>query len=141
MAADNDTITGKDSLTADTTVCSVTGSTPIQRIREETPAKVVEFDTYSQCVEKLKNGEVDAVTTDEAILLGYAAQDPDNLKIAGEPFSEERYGVGLAKGDTAFQEFVNTLFTDGGSTWQAIFEKNLGASGVEGKQPAVDAAG
>ncbi|WP_278101288.1 glutamate ABC transporter substrate-binding protein [Microbacterium proteolyticum] len=141
VAADNDTITGKDSLTADTTVCSVTGSTPIQRIREETPAKVVEFDTYSQCVEKLKNGEVDAVTTDEAILLGYAAQDPDNLKIAGEPFSEERYGVGLAKGDTAFQEFVNTLFTDGGSTWQAIFEKNLGASGVEGKQPAVDAAG
>ncbi|MXS74674.1 ABC transporter substrate-binding protein [Microbacterium sp. CSI-V] len=141
VAADNDTITGKDSLTADTTVCSVTGSTPIQRIREETPAKVVEFDTYSQCVEKLKNGEVDAVTTDEAILLGYAAQDPDNLKIAGEPFSEERYGVGLAKGDTSFQEFVNTLFTDGGSTWQAIFEKNLGASGVEGKQPAVDAAG
>ncbi|MFF8188615.1 glutamate ABC transporter substrate-binding protein [Microbacterium sp. NPDC016588] len=140
VAADNDTITGKDSLTADTTVCSVTGSTPIQRIREETPAKVVEFDTYSQCVEKLKNGEVDAVTTDEAILLGYAAQDPDNLKIAGEPFSEERYGVGLAKGDTAFQEFLNTLFTDGGSTWQAIFEKNLGASGVEGKQPAVDAA-
>ena len=141
VAADDDKIAGKDSLTADTTVCSVTGSTPIQRIREETPAKVVEFDTYSQCVEKLKNGEVDAVTTDEAILLGYAAQDPDNLKIAGEPFSEERYGVGLAKGDTAFQEFVNTLFTDGGSTWQAIFEKNLGASGVEGKQPAVDAAG
>ncbi len=138
VAADNDTITGKDSLTADTTVCSVTGSTPIQRIREETPAKVVEFDTYSQCVEKLKNGEVDAVTTDEAILLGYAAQDPDNLKIAGEPFSEERYGVGLAKGDTAFQEFVNTMFTDGGSTWEAIFEKNLGASGVAGEQPAVD---
>ncbi|MEV8241036.1 glutamate ABC transporter substrate-binding protein [Microbacterium testaceum] len=138
VAADNDTITGKDSLTADTTVCSVTGSTPIQRIREETPAKVVEFDTYSQCVEKLKNGEVDAVTTDEAILLGYAAQDPDNLKIAGEPFSEERYGVGLAKGDTAFQEFVNTMFTDGGSTWEAIFEKNLGASGVKGEQPAVD---
>ena len=138
VAADNDTITGKDSLTAETTVCSVTGSTPIQRIREQTPAKVVEFDTYSQCVEKLKNGEVDAVTTDEAILLGYAAQDPDNLKIAGEPFSEERYGVGIAKGDTAFQEFVNTMFTDGGSTWEAIFEKNLGASGVKGEQPAVD---
>ncbi|WP_295827245.1 glutamate ABC transporter substrate-binding protein [uncultured Microbacterium sp.] len=138
VAADNDTITGKDSLTAETTVCSVTGSTPIQRIREQTPAKVVEFDTYSQCVEKLKNGEVDAVTTDEAILLGYAAQDPDKLKIAGEPFSEERYGVGLAKGDTAFQKFVNTMFADGGSTWEAIFEKNLGASGVKGEQPAVD---
>ncbi|WP_438353270.1 glutamate ABC transporter substrate-binding protein [Microbacterium sp. CJ88] len=140
VAADNTTITGKDTLTAETTVCSVTGSTPIQRIREQTPAKVVEFDTYSQCVEKLKNGEVDAVTTDEAILIGYAAQDPDKLKIAGGPFSEERYGVGIAKGDTAFQGFVNTMFTDGGSTWQAIFEKNLGASGVAGEQPKVDPA-
>lgn len=141
VADDNDTITGKDSLTADTTVCSVTGSTPIQRIREETPAKVVEFDTYSQCVEKLKNGEVDAVTTDEAILLGYAAQPDSGLKIAGEPFSEERYGVGIAKGDTAFQEFVNTVFTDGGSTWEAIYEKNLGASGVSAEQPQVDPVG
>ena len=141
VAADDDKITGKDSLTAQTTVCSVTGSTPIQRIREQTPAKVVEFDTYSQCVEKLKNGEVDAVTTDEAILLGYAAQDPDKLKIAGQPFSEERYGVGIAKGDTAFQQFIDTMFTDGGSTWQAIFQKNLGASGVAAEQPKVDPVG
>lgn len=138
VAADNDTITGKDALTAEDIVCSATGSTSIQRIKDETPAQTKEYDTYSTCVEDLKNGQVDAVTTDEAILIGYAAQDPDNLKVVGEPFSEERYGVGLAKGDTAFQEFVNTMFTDGGDIWTAIFDKNLGASGVEGTQPEVD---
>jgi len=140
VAADNDTITGKDSLTADDIVCSATGSTSIQRIKDETPAQTKEYDTYSTCVEDLKNGQVDAVTTDEAILIGYAAQDPDNLKVVGDVFSEERYGVGIAKGDTAFQEFINTMFTDGGEVWTAIFEKNLGASGVEGTQPEVDAA-
>ena len=141
VAAGNDKITGKDSLTAEDIVCSATGSTSIQRIKDETPAKTKEYDTYSACVEDLKNGQVDAVTTDEAILIGYAAQDPDNLKVVGDVFSEERYGVGIAKGDTALQTFINTMFTDGGSTWQAIFDKNLGASGVKATQPKVDAAG
>ena len=117
VAAGNDSITGKDSLTADDVVCSATGSTSIQRIKDETPAKTKEYDTYSACVEDLKNGQVDAVTTDEAILIGYAAQAPDELKVVGDVFSEERYGVGIAKGDTALQEFINTMFTDGGETW------------------------
>ncbi len=138
VAADNDDIEGPDDL-AGKNVCSATGSTSIQRIKDEHPdATTTEFDTYSQCVEQLKSGQVDAVTTDEAILIGYAAQDPDNLKVVGDVFSEERYGVGIQKGDTAFVEFVNELFTDGGDTWEAIFENNLGAAGVEPDQPAVD---
>ena len=141
VAADNEEITGKDSLTADTVVCSATGSTPIQRIDNETPAEVVGLSKYSECVEQLKNGQVDAVTTDEAILIGYAAQDPDNLKVVGDVFSEERYGIGVQKGDTAFAEFINTMLTDGGDIWTAIFEKNLGPAGVTGTQPKVDPIG
>ncbi len=139
VAADSDIksvadLTGKN-------VCSATGSTSIQRIKDDHPeATTTEFDTYSQCVEQLKAGQVDAVTTDEAILIGYAAQDPENLKVVGDVFSEERYGIGVQKGDTAFVEFVNTMLTDGGSTWQAIFDKNLGASGVKATQPKVDPA-
>ncbi len=140
VAADNDTITGPDSLTADMVVCSATGSTSIQRIKDLGTAQTKEYDTYSSCVEDLKNGQVDAVTTDEAILIGYAAQDPDNLKVVGDVFSEERYGVGLQKGDTAMQEFINTMFTDGGDIWQQIFDNNLGASGVKAEQPEVDPA-
>jgi glutamate transport system substrate-binding protein len=82
---------------------------------------------------------VDAVTTDEAILIGYAAQDPDNLKVVGEPFTEERYGVGLPKGDDALRTFINDMFTEGGDTWQGIYDATLGLSGTEVEQPEVDA--
>jgi len=141
VGADNDTITGLESLTADDTVCSATGSTSIQRIKDQTPSQTKEYDTYSACVEDLKNDQVDAVTTDEAILIGYAAQEPDKLKVVGDVFSEERYGVGIPKGDTALQQFINDMFTNGGDVWQAIFDKNLGASGVSATQPEVDPVG
>ncbi|WP_295014653.1 glutamate ABC transporter substrate-binding protein [uncultured Microbacterium sp.] len=121
------------------TVCSATGSTPLQNIQANFPdTKTVGLDLYSACVDQLISKQVDAVTTDQAILLGYAAQDPDELKVVGEPFTTEKYGVGLTKGDTAFQTFVNDMFTNGGDTWKAIFEKNLGASGLKVSQPAVE---
>ncbi|MGW9114103.1 glutamate ABC transporter substrate-binding protein [Microbacterium sp. NPDC055683] len=139
VAADSD-IASVDDLGSDTTVCSATGSTPIQNIKDNYPdVPTKEYDTYSKCVEDLKNGQVDAVTTDEAILIGYAAQDPDNLKVVGEPFSEERYGIGIAKDDTALTEYFNEQLTDGGEIWQQIFDDNLGASGVTATQPEVDA--
>ncbi|MBF4460659.1 ABC transporter substrate-binding protein [Pseudoclavibacter sp. RFBJ3] len=138
VGADSD-ITGVDSLVAGVTVCSATGSTPIQNIKDNYPeVTTTEFDTYSQCVDQLINGQVDAVTTDEAILIGYAAQDPDNLKVVGEPFSEELYGIGLAKGDDALRDHINTTLEEGGDVWQAIFDYNLGSSGTTVTQPAVD---
>lgn len=123
------------------TVCSATGSTPIQNIKENFPKiKPQEFDLYSACVENLVNGQVDAVTTDQAILIGYAAQQPDELKVTSGPlFTEEQYGVGLEKGDDALRAHINGLFTDGGSVWQKIFDKNLGDSGIKVEQPAVNA--
>jgi glutamate transport system substrate-binding protein len=140
LVASDSTITSEKDLNENTKVCSATGSTPIQNIKTNFPnVPTEEFDLYSACVEALINGTVDAVTTDQAILIGYAAQNPDQLKVVGDPFSEERYGVGLAKGDSALRDHINTLFTDGGSTWQAIFDKNLGSSGITVKQPAVDA--
>ncbi|AQX80539.1 ABC transporter substrate-binding protein [Plantibacter flavus] len=138
VAADNNDIKGEDDL-AGKTVCSATGSTPIQNIKDNFPdTKTEEFDTYSQCVEALNDGKVDAVTTDQAILIGYAAQFPDELKVVGEPFSTELYGIGLPKGDDALRHFINTMFTDGGDTWTKIYDATLGASGTKVTQPAVD---
>jgi glutamate transport system substrate-binding protein len=138
VAADNEDINGPEDL-AGKIVCSVTGSTPLQRIRDEfNPGDTVEYDTYSQCAEQLLAGSVDAITTDEAILAGYVAQRPDELKIAGEPFSEERYGVGIPKGDTVLQDHINQLFTDGGDVWQALFDQHLAPAGIAGDQPQVD---
>jgi|LSQX01.1.fsa_nt_gb glutamate transport system substrate-binding protein len=123
------------------TVCSATGSTPIQNIKENFPGiKTQEFDLYSACVENLVNNQVDAVTTDQAILIGYAAQDPENLMVTSGPLlTEELYGIGLTKGDDTLRAHINDLFTGGGSIWQGIFDKNLGDSGIVIAQPAVDA--
>ncbi|WP_136609549.1 glutamate ABC transporter substrate-binding protein [Sinomonas albida] len=134
----NTTINSEKDL-AGKTVCSATGSTPLQNIQKNFPqTQTRPFDTYSQCVDALKNGQVDAVTTDQAILLGYAAQDPDNLKVVGQPFTTEKYGVGLAKGDTALRKFINDMFTNGKDTWQKIYDSTLGKSGTKVQQPAVD---
>jgi glutamate transport system substrate-binding protein len=118
-------------------VCSVTGSTSLQRMVDEFGADPVPFSTYSECVDQLENGTVDAVTTDGAILLGYAAENPDELEVVGEPFSEERYGIGFKKGDEAMcsflQDTITGSFEDG--TWADAFEATLGESGVETPEP------
>lgn len=135
---DNSTIKTEKDL-AGKNVCSATGSTPIQNIKANFPdTKTTEFESYSICVQSLKDGGVDAVTTDQAILLGYAAQDPDNLKVTGEPFTVEKYGVGLKKGDTALRQYINKMFSDGGTVWQKIYDQSLGKSGTKVEQPAVD---
>ena len=122
------------------TVCSATGSTPIQNIKANFPGiKTQEYDLYSACVEDLINGQVDAVTTDQAILIGYAAQYPEDIKVTGGLFTQELYGVGLPKGDDALRTWINTVLTDGGDIWKAIFENNLGSSGIVVDQPKVDA--
>jgi glutamate transport system substrate-binding protein len=141
VAADDDSIAGPDDL-AGKRVCSVTGSTSITTVEEEYGAEPAGFDTYSECVTQLQNGNVDAVTTDGAILLGYAAQDPDNLKVVGDPFSEERYGIGyFPPDDTAMCEFLNGVIEDSfeDGTWQEAFDATLGQAGVEApEQPTVD---
>lgn len=138
VRSDSD-ITGEADLGPDTNVCSATGSTPIQNIRQNFPdVPVTEFDTYSQCVEALLNNQVQAVTTDQAILVGYAAQDPENLKVVGEPFTEEKYGIGLAKGDDALRAFINDLLENNPEMWQKIYDANLGSAGVEATQPTPD---
>ena len=107
VRSDDNSITGKDTLKGKK-VCSVTGSTPIQRVRDQgLTDQIVEFQTYSQCVDQLLAGQVDAVTTDDAILKGFAAQQPDRLKLVGETFSTEPYGIGLKKDDTDFRNFIN----------------------------------
>jgi glutamate transport system substrate-binding protein len=118
-------------------VCSVTGSTSLQRMVDEYGANPVPFATYSECVDQLLNGTVDAVTTDGAILLGYAAQNPDELEVVGEPFSEERYGIGLKKGDDAMCDYLKKAITDSfdDGTWEDAFAATLGESGVETPEP------
>ncbi len=137
VAADDDSISGPEDLDGKK-VCSVTGSTSIETVEKEYGADPAGFDTYSECVTQLQNGNVDAVTTDGAILLGYAAQDPDNLKVVGEAFSEERYGIGYQKpDDTEFCQFITDTIQASmdDDTWKEAFDATLGESGVEAPEP------
>jgi len=138
VRADDDSITGAASLENNKKLCSVSGSTPAQRIKDEYPGvQLQQYDTYSACVEALKNGAIDAVTTDEVILAGYAAQSPGAFKIVGEPFSEERYGVGLKKGDTELcnqiSDAIKKMEDEG--AWKAAWDKNLGPAGIPAPTP------
>ena len=63
-------------------------------------------DSYSECLELIQNGAVDAVSTDDVILTGMIIQD-DSLKLVGDELTAEPYGAGIKKGDTEFAEFVN----------------------------------
>ena len=139
---DESAITGKETLKGKK-VCSATGSTPIQRVRDEAltePGNIVEFKTYSECVSQLLDKKVDAVTTDDAILKGYAAQNSTDLKVVGKPFSEEKYGIGLPKDDKALRDYVNTqldaAIKDG--TWQKIYDGTLGKSGSPASPPTLE---
>jgi len=136
VAADDDSIKGPDDL-AGKKVCSVTGSTSIALVEDKYGATPAGFDTYSECVDQLKNGSVDAVTTDGAILLGYASEAPDEIKVVGEPFSEERYGIGYNKDHPELCDFLNTTLEDAfkGDAYKTAFDKTLGEAGVDVPEP------
>ncbi|MGL5859174.1 MAG: glutamate ABC transporter substrate-binding protein [Angustibacter sp.] len=147
VRADESSITGPESLNGKK-LCSVTGSTSAERIKKEFANKVQlqQFDTYSKCVSALVGGSIDAVTTDNTILAGFAAQASfaGKLKVVGKPFSEERYGVGMKKGDTATCEKVNAaikkMVADG--SWKKAFDDTVGKAGITpgaGNPPTPDA--
>ncbi|MFW0797327.1 glutamate ABC transporter substrate-binding protein [Gordonia sp. CPCC 205515] len=146
-------------------LCSVTGSTPAQNVKAQLPkVQLQEYDSYSSCVEALRRGKVDALTTDEVILAGYSAFFPgefklvgmsypkdacvkDALKKAGTPFSTEYYGIGLAKGfpDTvaqvnkALQAMLAPPAGGGPSAWDTALRDALGDEEVDSMIARADA--
>ena len=135
VRADDSSITGPDALTGKK-LCSVTGSTSAQNVKKEVPGvQLQEFGTYSECVAALVSKGVDALTTDNTILAGYAsqAQYKGKLKVVGKPFSTERYGIGIKKGDTATCEKINTAIAKmiSSGDWQKAIDANLGPAGFK----------
>jgi glutamate transport system substrate-binding protein len=136
VAADDDTITGPESLVEnpDAKVCSVTGSTPSENIREYLASddQLVLFEEYSQCADALENGQVQAVTTDNVILLGFVSESDDAFKLVGEQFTEEPYGIGIKKGDVEFCEFINETLAENEEAYVEAWEATAGQ--VEGTE-------
>jgi glutamate transport system substrate-binding protein len=120
-------------------VCSVEGSTPAEKIRTDYPeATLTLFDVYSKCADALRNGQVDAVTTDNVILTGLVAGSPEEFELVGNPFTEEPYGIGITKGDDEFRTFINDVleqaYEDG--SWAEAWDRTAGAiTGTEAPEP------
>jgi glutamate transport system substrate-binding protein len=135
---DNTTITKVDDLNGKK-VCSVSGSTSEKNVQTKAPqAQLLSLADYSSCVSSMKDGRVDAVSTDDIILAGFAAADP-SLKLVGGQFTQEPYGIGVKKGKDDLVKFIDAqidkMFKDG--TWDSIYTKYLGK--VEGLPKPADA--
>ncbi|WP_330307716.1 MULTISPECIES: glutamate ABC transporter substrate-binding protein [unclassified Streptomyces] len=122
-------------------LCSVTGSTSAQNVHDTIApkAQLKEYSGYSECIAALQSGAVDAVTTDDSILAGFAAQDKykGQFKLAGLKLSNENYGIGVKKGDTATVNKINTalekMVSDG--SWQKAVAANFGPANYK-NEPA-----
>lgn len=136
VAADNDSIEGPEDLAdnPDAKVCSVTGSTPSENIKEYLASEdqLVLFDVYDKCADALDNGQVDVVTTDNVILLGFVDESEGAFKLVGEQFTEEPYGIGIEKGDVEFCEFINETLADNEDAYLEAWEATAGQ--VEGTE-------
>ncbi|WP_084129918.1 glutamate ABC transporter substrate-binding protein [Demequina sp. NBRC 110055] len=94
----------------DKKVCSVEGSTAASTIARVAPdAGLVLFDDYSDCIDPLRTGQVDVVTTDDVILAGYAADADGQFRIVGGAFTAEPYGIGVALEDDAFRLWIDDV--------------------------------
>jgi polar amino acid transport system substrate-binding protein len=112
------------------TVCAPEGSTNIDYLRNPdnglNKLVILAKPDITDCLVAMQQGEADAATGDDTVLAGLAAQDP-NTAVVGKLFTDEPYGLGMAKDDVDFVRFVNGVIeemrTDG--RWKAIYEKWL----------------
>lgn len=130
VLSDNDTIGGPEDIAEnpDQKVCSVTGSTPAEQIKEylADPDQLVLFDVYDKCVNALSNDQVDIVTTDNVILLGYVSESDGDFKLVGEQFTVEPYGIGIKKADVAFCEFINDTLQENEEAYNEAWASTAG---------------
>jgi polar amino acid transport system substrate-binding protein len=118
-------------------VCAAEGSTSIKTISAH-PAKLipVQVDNWSDCLIMLQQGQVAAVSTDDTILSGMVAQDP-NVKMAGSRFTEEPYGIGIPKANVDMVRFVNGVLAQSvaDGSWAASYDRWLGRTGEQRPAP------
>jgi ABC-type amino acid transport substrate-binding protein len=124
---------------ADKKVCTTKGSTSELNLPAVQPdVEMVLQDAYSQCVQLLKNEQVDAVSTDDVILLQFLKQDPDAFEVSDETFSTEPYGAGIKKGHDEFVDFVDGVIGDmkDDGRWADLYDKWISpVTGTDAPEP------
>jgi glutamate transport system substrate-binding protein len=121
-------------------LCSVTGSTSAQNVKDKLAPKanLQQYPSYSQCLNGLQNGAIDALTTDDSILAGYASQAAfkGKFKLGGFKMTNENYGIGVKKGSdlkAKINSALEKMVSDG--SWEKAVEKNFGPANYK-NEPA-----
>ncbi|KQP54487.1 glutamate ABC transporter substrate-binding protein [Agreia sp. Leaf283] len=122
----------------DQKVCAPASTTTLTRLEDEFPGvEAVSAATHTECLVLFQQGKVDAITGDDTILAGFAAQDP-YAKVVGDAFSDEPYGLGMPADKVDLVQFVNGVLdrmrSDG--TWTSLYDKWLGVLGPAPAPPA-----
>lgn len=123
-------------------VCSATGTTSAANIAVKAPqAELTLFDTMTECADALHEGGVGAVSTDDTILAGLVANSAGAFKLVEAPFTDEPYGIGITKGDTAMRSFLGDRLSEieRSGEWADAFAASLGKLGLDTPPPpAID---
>ncbi|MPZ81077.1 MAG: transporter substrate-binding domain-containing protein [Actinophytocola sp.] len=118
-------------------VCAAKGSTSIKTIAEHKADPIpVQVDNWSDCLIMLQQGQVDAMSTDDTILAGMVAQDP-NVKMVGPRITREPYGIGIPKKNVDMVQFVNGVLAQSvaDGAWADSYDKWLGPTGEPRPDP------
>lgn len=132
MVASGSRITGPESLKdRRLKACVTTGSVDVEAISgylEDPASQLVQLDFYSKCAEALHTGQVDAVTTNNAILLGLVEDSAGAFKTVGATFKDQPFGIGIKKGDIAFCEFIKDVLraADSDGSYEQAWKSTAG---------------
>ncbi|MGW0599260.1 glutamate ABC transporter substrate-binding protein [Streptomyces sp. NPDC002776] len=139
VRADDNSIKSPSDLN-DKKLCSVTGSTSAQNVKDKLAPKadLQQYPTYSACLTGLQNKAIDALTTDDSILAGYAAQESfkGKFKLGGFKMTNENYGIGVKKGSDLtdkINQALEDMVSDG--SWDTAVKENFGPANYK-NEPA-----
>jgi glutamate transport system substrate-binding protein len=123
-------------------VCAKAGSTLIPPFRTRAPqANIIEVDTYQQCSQRLADGVVQGIISDEVVLAGLVQSSNGRNRVLKSNFSDDPYGIGVPKGDDALRAFLNDRLEvmQRNGDWEKAFTKTLGQVGLAAPAfPVVD---
>jgi polar amino acid transport system substrate-binding protein len=121
-------------------VCAPNGSTSMDKLRTFPGLIPVGSDTHTGCLVLFQEGKVDAITGDDTILAGLAAQDPYATVVKAPAFTAEPYGLGVSKKHPEFARFVNGVLSQMRSDGQWTASYNTWLKAALGPSPAPPAA-
>jgi polar amino acid transport system substrate-binding protein len=119
-------------------VCAASGSTSFDNIGKVASKPIaVAMPAFGDCLVAFQQNQVDAISTDDTILAGMAAQDP-YAKVVGPAFTKEPYGMAMSPKHPEFTQFVNAVLAQNraNGTWTATYKKWLGDFGAAPQPPA-----